>query len=484
MLEILVTFAGYLGVSVGQLIGFIGVLSAGAIVPNLKCLDKKGGLATLDDLKHLTKSKDGIQLSKNIFLSAKELFEHLLILGPTGSGKSSSIFISNLLQKESFLNSQSSLIVTDPKSEIYNITSTFQRKLGRKIKVFSPYQEANSIHYNPLDFCKDKTDVITLARDVLSTGAKAMEMRNGGGGNGKDTVWINMATPLFSSVLLYVYKLKRPYNTISNALRIIIEKEDEDLEKMLLESGDEDIILQYKMYKKSATSPATAGSIQVTLTTNVQSFLTPAIEKITSYSDFKFEDLRNQRTILYMIYDTEKSSDLAPLTSIFFTQLFNACKNLNDDKHYPVFALLDELANIGAIPRFDMYVSVLRSYRIGLICGLQDKTQLKTIYGNHSETIFNNLKSLALFSGEKCYETLRAVSSLCGEKDVMNITTSNNNKGNSSNSRSYKKEPVFAIADLKNLNENEIFIMLKSQKPILDQMNSYYKDMRYLEKIM
>lgn len=483
-MEILIAFAGYLGISVAQLIGFLGVLSAGAIVPNLKCLDKKGGLSTLGDLKHLTKDKNGIQLSKNIVLDEESSYEHLLILGPTGSGKSSSIFISNLLQKESFSNSQSSIIVTDPKSEIYNITSSFQRKLGRKIKVFSPYKEENSIHYNPLTFCESKTDVITLARDILSTGAKAMEMRTGGGGDGKDTVWINMATPLFASVLLYVYRLKKPYNTISNALRIIIDKEDEELEKMLLESNDEDIILQYKMYKKSATSPATAGSIQVTLTSNVQSFLTPAIEKITSYSDFKFEDLRNEKTILYMIYDTEKASDLAPLTSVFFTQLFNTCKNLNEDNHLPIFALLDELANIGKIQRLDMYVSVLRSYKISLCLGLQDKSQLKTIYGNHAETIFNNLKSLVLFSGEKCYETLRAVSSLCGEKDVLNITTSSNNKGNSSNSRGYKKEPVFPIADLKNLNENEIFIMLKSQKPILDEMNSYYRDMKYLERIM
>ena len=469
-----------LGVSLFQLIGFLTILVSSTAISNLNINFKnnKDGMAKLSDLDCLLKS-NGIQLSKNIFLSVKSLYEHLIIFGPTGAGKSSSIFIPNLLQKESFNNSESSVIVTDPKGEIHDITSNFQRKIGRKVKVFAPYRESISIHYNPLDFCETKSDVIALAKDILTTGAKAIEIRNGGSGS-KDSVWINMSTPLFAAVLLYVYKLKKPYNTISNALKLIIKKEEDELKELLMSQNDEDIELQYRMYEKCTTSPATAGSIQITLAANVQSFLTPAIERITAYSDFNFKELRENKIALYLIYPVEKSSDLAPLTSIFFNQLFNICKDYNKDKHYSLFCLFDEFSNIGAIPNFNTHASTLRSYRIGLICCLQDKNQLKTIYGNHSETIFNNLKNLALFGGEKDFETLRAITTLCGKNEILNISTTNNYKGDTSTTKSYKTKDVFPIDELKNISESEIFIMLKNQKPILDSINPYFKDYKYL----
>ena len=146
--------------------------------------------------------------------------------------------------------------------------------------------------------------------------------------------------------------------------------------------------------------------------------------------------------------------------------------------------MFDEFANIGAIPNFNIHVSTLRSYRIALVCCLQDKNQLKSLYGSHSETIFNNLKNLVLFGGAKDIETLRTISILCGKEDVINISTSNNNKGNTSTTKSFKSEEVMQISDLKNISENEVFIMLKNQKPLLDKVNPYYKDYDYMNNIM
>lgn len=482
-MEILIAFASYLGISVAQLIGFLGVLSVGAIVPNLKCLGgNKKGLATLNDIKHLL-ANDGFQISKKISIAFSNIFEHLIIIGPTGAGKSTAIFIPNLLQDNSFNNSDSSIVITDPKGEIYDLTANYQYSIGRNVKVFSPYDSARSIHYNPLDFCKNKSEVISLARDILVSGNKAVELRNGGGGN-KDSVWINMATPLFASVLLYVYSLGKPHNTIANALRILVNKDEDSLKELLLNEKDKDIEFQYKMYEKCITSPATTGSIQITLVSNVQSFLTPDLERITAYSDFKFEDLRRRKTILYLIYPVEKSYDLSPITSIFFDQLFNKCKVLDKEEHLSICCLFEEFGNVGAIPNFSIHASTLRSHKIALIVCLQDKMQLKSLYGSHSETIFNNLKNLVLFGGEKDLETLRTISILCGKEDVINISTSNNGKGNTSTTKSFKSSEVMQISDLKNISENEVFIMLKNQKPLLDEINPYYKNYDYLNNIM
>lgn len=492
MLESIMGLAGLLGVSMAQLSTFAGLLIAGvSIEPIISLLKNKDGkssdndFATKEDLVHLL-NPDGLKISKNISICSKNLFEHMLIFGPTGSGKSSTIFVPNLLQKESFCNSESSLVITDLKGELHDITYRYQRRLGREVKVFAPFDKnLDSIHFNPLDFCSDETDVIALAKDILITGAKAVELRSGSGSSdNKDTTWLNMAAPLFSALLLYVYNLPKPKNTISYALRLLIDKDEESLRRLLLSLDNDTISLQYKMYQKSKMYAPITVSIQNTITSNVQAFLTPAIEKATAYSDFDFKDLREKKIALYVIYPPEKAYDLAPVMSIFFNQMFNNCKNYNDKNHYPLFCLFDEFANCGQIPMFGMYSSILRSYRISLICCMQDKNQLNTVYGDTAETIFNNLTNLCVFGGQKDYQTLRSIKLLCGFKDVLTVSTSKNDKGGSTKTQSYKSQPLMAADDIKNIKEDEILIMLKNQRPILDKTNPYYKDYNYLSNIL
>ena len=54
---------------------------------------KIGDVSSLEGLV----GDDGLLLSKKVQLAEKTCFEHLAIIGPTGSGKSSTFFIPNLL---------------------------------------------------------------------------------------------------------------------------------------------------------------------------------------------------------------------------------------------------------------------------------------------------------------------------------------------------------------------------------------------------
>lgn len=71
------------------------------------------GTASLMDYRTLRPimGKGGFILGQNVRMSQKLSYEHLALVGPTGSGKSSTFFIPNLLD----LDEGVSAVVTDPK---------------------------------------------------------------------------------------------------------------------------------------------------------------------------------------------------------------------------------------------------------------------------------------------------------------------------------------------------------------------------------
>ena len=438
------------------------------------------GYANLRELKELNK-ENGIQLSKNFYLAEKFCFEHVCVLGPTGAGKTTSIFYPNLLQKESFSNGKSSIIITDPKGELYRDTANFQTEIGRKIVLFSPLEPRFSFKYNPLTFCETESEVIALAASLLASGGKALEIESGKSGGSSE--WINMAKPLWASALLYVWYKPDGLNTISNALDLILNASAEQLEKVLGQSEHEEVKRQFNSFNQASGSERTVSSIKVTLSTNLQIFTDPQIRELTSRNTFDFASLRKERTALYISYPERHATRIAPLLSIFFMQAINSLmedKNLVKD-YLPVYFMFDEFANIGQIPGFGTLASTVRSRKISFLCCLQSKNQLKTLYGNQTETILANLKTKAVYGALQDLDTTRYISELCGEVEVTTSSKSvsdNQNKANSYNYSTTKKK-LLTSDEVMRISKENILLLVQNNKPLLDKTNVFYTQKKY-----
>jgi len=416
-------------------------------------------LGTQKDVEKLL-GVDGLIISRNFQLSYKKTQEGVVVISPTGGGKTTGIFLPNLLSNSM---PKSSIVITDIKKELWNLTSDYQKSIGREPILLEILGESGN--YNPLDHCSDFTEMKDLASNLLQNGELAIQLNSGR--TGGESTWINAAIPLWTATLLMC-------KTISGALKVLINTPSLELADKFESCGNKDAIEQWRIFASSAGSPKTYSSTVSTLLSSLQLFTDHNIIKTTSKSDFKPQDLRKKPIALYIVYTANKANYLSPFLSIFYSQLID---KIMQSEGLPVEFLMDEFANLGRISNFAQIVSVARSYKLGFCVCLQNIAQLVNIYGkNNTTTILNNLKTKCVLPSLSDYEALQYLSNLCGDKEVK--TESINDKGKS---HSMTTRKLFTPDEIRRLNDEEILIIPHNKLPFLDNQNLYYNEQKYVK---
>lgn len=447
----------------------VGYLYIGKKVNLFKKKDSlaSSDFATLKEFNNFT-GDDGIVIGKQFRLSEKKSFEHILCLGPTGSGKSASFFIPNLL----LLPAHASVVVSDPKGELFEKTARHALDQGKRILVFSPFKQ-NTMKYNPLSLCKNVSEIRELAQNLLANGNAAVEQMTGTKAGGSE--WTNMATPLLAAFLIFVRDLDPPKNSVSYAINLIVENELETLQ-FLMEDADPAAQKQFNVFLQSAKSETTASSIKTVLASNLQLFIDPLIEEITSINEISPRQLREHPTHLYVVVPEHKSAYMAPLMGPFYSQLINHL--IEDGNGCPVHFLLDEFANIGVLPGIDIATAVARSRSISLSLGIQSVNQLKQRYGEAAETILDNLKTKFALPGLS-YNSAEYISKLMGFKEIKTTSTSYG-KDSVNHSVSQQKRELLTPDEVRRLEDETMIVISDNRNPFIDEQYRYYKDKNLL----
>ena len=392
---------------------------------------------------------DCIQLSKNFSLNLKTCFEHILIVAPTGAGKTSSEYMPNLLQDKI----KGSIILTDTKGELYEKTHKYQESIGRRCILYKPMEDG--ISYNPLSECKNDMEIMQLAQNLLINGGLTMELMTGK--KGGNDIFVEMAQSLLCATLMYC-------KTIPEALRMILNSDSETIEQ-LLSNGGKNVQEQFNIFKTSMESPKTMSSIKITFATKLQLF----ISKLSILqTDFTAEDLRKEPIALYISYPANKAIYLSPYMACFFSQFID---HLIDSKGLPVYLFLDEFANIGLLSNFANNIATARSSEICFMICLQSITQLKQIYGDsNAKSILNNTKCKVILPGLSDLETLNYISALCGFTEVK------------IDDRLMTKS-LFTADEVRRLKDNTALLIMDNKLPIVDNLNIYYNQKKYLNNL-
>lgn len=326
-----------------------------------------------------------------------QLNNNVLVVGASGSGKTRSIVIPNILQ------AVGSYIIADPKGNLYKQYGDYLKHRGYEVKKLDFTHPKQSVGYNPLHYIDTEQDVLKVAHMLVSDNRTDGLMR--------DPYWENTAEVLVASVIAYLRSERPPAEwTLTNILRMVqaldITEENSDNKTALDLLMDElpSDSLPYHLYRSIRMAPGkTLKCITTTVTAKLGCYDFPALQHMMRKDRINLPAVGCQKEALFVVVsDTDRSMDR--LANIFFTQAMDVlCNTANrypeDRLPMDVRFILDDFATNCKIEEFPRMISAIRSRGISAMIMLQAESQLENAYGCDGRTIIANCDTYVYMGG-------------------------------------------------------------------------------------
>ena len=298
---------------------------------------------------------------------------NLFVVGGPGSYKTQSVVITNL-----FNETENSIVVTDPKGELYEKTAGIKLAQGYNVHVVNFANMVHSDRYNPFDYISRDNEAENVATKIVQSENK----------EGKKDVWFSTQRQLLKALILFVMKEREPSKRNLRGVSEILQTYDVEAESEEENSPLDGIFLAldinhparraYELGFHRAKGEMKASIIESLLAT-ISKFIDDEVAEFTSVSDFDLKDIGRSKTVLYVIIpvmdDTYES-----IINLFFSQMFDELYKLaaNHHAHLPVDVdfILDEFVNLGKFPKYEEFLATCRGYGIGVTTICQTLTQL------------------------------------------------------------------------------------------------------------
>jgi type IV secretion system protein VirD4 len=379
---------------------------------------------------------------------------HFVAGGP-GSAKTQGYVVTNVLHEK-----ECSLVITDPKGEVYEMTSKVKRRQGYEVHVVNFSEMEFSDRYNPFDYVREEIQASTVANAIIAS--KNDPKR-------KD-FWYNAQFSLLKALILYaVHELPPDQRNMTGVLDFLQEFDPEASEDGASELDEQFLRLDkshparraYELgFKKSQEK--TRANIIISLLTTIGDFTSSSISRFTSFSDFFLGDVGKRKMALYVIIPVMDST-WEGLINLFFNQMFQELYKVGAKNRaklpQPVVFILDEFPNLGKFPDYERFLATCRGYGIGVLTIVQNITQLQEKYGREqAESILGNCGT-KICLGNVNETTAKYFSQLMGKTTAKVDTGSSSESKGQSSSTSSSSSYSYVARNL--MNQDEILTMHK-----------------------
>lgn len=355
---------------------------------------------------------------------------HALTLGPTGSGKSTSLVVPNLVIR------RGSCIVLDPKGQLAAITARHRATLGKVIVLNPfgvlldrcPYLEEYTQGWNPLaqldpqgpDFASDAQ---AAAEAVVTKGT----------GNNSEFFDASMEN-LWSVFCMWERLTKGKDASLRNVREQLAESDLVETLKLMAQNSEYAIRVAGKralarLTDKNSQSTSTQDVIETVMKNTV--FLND--HRIAADMDggeaIDFTRMHEEITTVYVILPVGQLIRQAKWLRLFVNlAIANFLRSPPEvAKLPPVLFMLDEFGNIGRLPEVLNVLTIARDLRLQLWVFIQYLEQLKTSYEKEWTAFFSSAGATTTF-GARDWETAEMLSKITGKTETE-ITNNSMNYG-------------------------------------------------------
>lgn len=384
--------------------------------------------------------------------------DHYLVMGATGSGKTVIVAkpMIKLLAKH-----DESMILTDPKGELYEETAEMLKAEGYNIITLNFRDPGHGNAWNPMSLpyqlYKDgNQDKAIELLDDLALNILYDEKTTG------DPFWEKTAADYFTGLALGLFEDGTEAQINLNSLNLMCSLGEERF------GGPNNNYIKEYFNSKDPSKPAyinasgtvftadeTKQGIIATFKQKIKLFSSREnLSEMLAYSDFDMREIGRKKTAVFLIVQDEKKT-LHPLATIFIKQcyetLIDVAQECGGKLPFRTNFILDEFANMPPLKDVTTMVTAARSRLIRFTFIIQNFAQLTKVYGKEDgDTIRGNCNLLYLISSE--IAALEEISKMCGE-----VKSKEKEKTAST--------PLVTVSDLQRLNKFEIIVLRRRMFP-------------------
>lgn len=408
--------------------------------------------------------------SQCIDLYPKRLNSHIMVVGSSGTGKSFSFVLPYILCS---VKKRQSLIVTDPKGELYQTTSSYLKQHGyvvRRLDLITLEKSDGWDCMKHLRMIKDPNELETATDIFCKTIINNIESGD------ENSIYARASYALLKTIVLYTIlsdDVPEDKRTIEHVNKMLQQGGRPYFDGIFGRGVPSKISPAQKAYNSFCNSSSNLGDNVFThLATGLEVLQTTSVEKILSTDETDLT-LPGDRPCAYFCRFSATNDTYRFVSALFFSCLFTALISHADARESRRLAvttnfLLDEFVSIGSIPSYQEKISTIRSNGINAAMIVQSFSQLESRYGDDATTILGNCGTI-INVGMNDELTAKWLENRIGYTSVKVVTERTDARTGSvggSQSHGVGRERLMAVSDIYEMPEDDLLILFQHKAPI------------------
>lgn len=224
---------------------------------------------------------------------------------------------------ETLSSTNSSCLISDPSGEAINLLSPFLQEKGYEIRVFDVTNPSQSHSYNPFDYVKTESDILSLVDSIIGEGEEEKKRKEA------DLFWSILERHLLSALCALILesrpKEKRNLASVLTLLRLAAPTEDgvSELDRIFEEHKRKYplsfSVREYFSFRKFCGNTNVYSSVMINCSIKLTLFNLYSVSSLTSSNKEKGIEMEKLFEQKHAIFVTAPN-DFSLLSSILFSQ--------------------------------------------------------------------------------------------------------------------------------------------------------------------